>query len=78
MSADAPFKTAELTAYAKANPGKLTHGSAGIGSSLHLAAEFFKLEAGVNILHVPYKGAAPATTDLIGGPGPGDVRPVGR
>ena len=58
---------AELIAYAKTNPGKLTYGSAGIGSTLHLAAEFFKRAAGVDILHVPYKGAAQATTDLVGG-----------
>ena len=51
----------ELIAYAKANPGKLTYGSAGIGSTLHLATEFFKRAAGVDILHVPYKGAAQAT-----------------
>jgi tripartite-type tricarboxylate transporter receptor subunit TctC len=57
----------ELIAHAKANPGKLTYGSAGIGSTLHLAAEFFKRAAGVDILHVPYKGAAQATTDLVGG-----------
>ena len=65
---DAPFKSvAELIAYAKAHPGKLTYGSAGIGSTLHLAAEFFKRAAGIDILHVPYKGAAQATTDLVGG-----------
>jgi tripartite-type tricarboxylate transporter receptor subunit TctC len=68
VSAEAPFKTlAELIAYAKAHPGQLTYGSAGIGSTLHLAAEFFKRAAGVDILHVPYKGAAQATTDLVGG-----------
>ncbi len=68
VSADAPFKTvAALIAHAKANPGKLTYGSAGIGSTLHLAAEFFKRAADVDILHVPYKGAAQATTDLVGG-----------
>jgi tripartite-type tricarboxylate transporter receptor subunit TctC len=68
VSAGAPFKTvAELIAYAKAHPGQLTYGSAGIGSTLHLAAEFFKRAAGVDILHVPYKGAAQATTDLVGG-----------
>jgi tripartite-type tricarboxylate transporter receptor subunit TctC len=68
VSADSPFKTvAELIAYAKANPGTLTYGSAGIGSTLHLAAEFFKRAAGVDILHVPYKGAAQATADLVGG-----------
>jgi tripartite-type tricarboxylate transporter receptor subunit TctC len=65
---DAPFKTvAELVAYAKANPGKLSYGSAGIGSTLHLAAEFFKRSAGIDVIHVPYKGAAQATTDLVGG-----------
>lgn len=63
-----PVKSvAELIAYAKANPGKLTYGSAGIGSTLHLAGEFFKLKAGVDIVHVPYKGAAPAVSDLLGG-----------
>jgi tripartite-type tricarboxylate transporter receptor subunit TctC len=68
VSAQAPFKTvAELVAYAKDNPGKLTYGSAGIGSTLHLAAEFFRRAAGIDILHVPYKGAAQATTDLVGG-----------
>ena len=63
-----PVKSvAELIAYAKANPGKLSYGSAGIGSSLHLAGEFFKREAGVDIVHVPYKGASQAVTDLVGG-----------
>src|SRR3569833_1332324 len=60
VSANAPFKTmAELIAYAKANPGKLTYGSAGIGSTLHLAAEFFKRATGLDILHEPYNDAAP-------------------
>jgi tripartite-type tricarboxylate transporter receptor subunit TctC len=68
VSAQSPFKSvAELVANAKANPGKLTYGSAGIGSTLHLAAEFFRRAAGIDILHVPYKGAAQATTDLVGG-----------
>src|SRR5437868_11621646 len=68
VSAASPFKTvAELIAFAKTNPGKLTYGSAGIGSTLHLAAEFFKRAAGLDILHVPYKGASQATTDLVGG-----------
>jgi len=68
VAADAPFKTtSELIEYARANPGKLTYASAGIGSTLHLAAEFFKRAAGLDILHVPYKGAAQATTDLVGG-----------
>jgi len=63
-----PFKSvAELIAYAKANPGKLTYASAGIGSTVHLASEFFKRSAGVDILHVPYKGTGPAITDLVGG-----------
>jgi tripartite-type tricarboxylate transporter receptor subunit TctC len=57
----------ELIAYAKANPGKITMASAGTGSSGHLAGELFKMMAGVNILHVPYRGAGPALTDLLGG-----------
>jgi tripartite-type tricarboxylate transporter receptor subunit TctC len=68
VGADAPFKSvAELIAYAKATPSKLSYGSAGIGSTLHLAAEFFRRSAGIDIVHVPYKGAAQATTDLVGG-----------
>ena len=68
VSNDAPFKTfAEMIAYARNNPGKLSYGSAGIGSTLHLATEFLKRAAGINIIHVPYKGAAQATTDLVGG-----------
>jgi tripartite-type tricarboxylate transporter receptor subunit TctC len=57
----------ELIAYAKASPGKITMASAGTGSSGHLAGELFKMMAGVNILHVPYRGAGPALTDLLGG-----------
>src|SRR5205823_714712 len=57
----------ELIAYAKSNPGKLSYGSAGNGSSPHLAGEMFKLMAGVDLVHVPYKGAQPAVTDLLGG-----------
>jgi tripartite-type tricarboxylate transporter receptor subunit TctC len=57
----------ELIAYAKANPGKITMASAGIGSTGHLVGEFFKLTAGVNLVHVPYRGAGPALTDLVGG-----------
>lgn len=57
----------EFIAYAKANPGKVTFGSIGTGSSLHLAGEMFKSMAGVDMLHVPYKGSVPAVTDLIGG-----------
>jgi tripartite-type tricarboxylate transporter receptor subunit TctC len=59
--------TAELIALAKAQPGKLNFASAGNGSSSHLAGELFKLMSGVNIVHVPYKGSAPAMADLLGG-----------
>jgi tripartite-type tricarboxylate transporter receptor subunit TctC len=58
---------AELIAYAKANPGKVNFGSAGAGSITHLAGELLKAEAKIDLVHVPYKGAAPAVTDLIGG-----------
>ena len=58
---------AELIAFAKANPGKISMASAGIGSVPHMAGELFKLMAGVNMLHVPYRGSAPALTDLIAG-----------
>jgi tripartite-type tricarboxylate transporter receptor subunit TctC len=58
---------AELVAYAKANPGKVNFGSAGGGSITHLAGELLKAEASVNMVHVAYKGAAPAVTDLVGG-----------
>ena len=57
----------ELVAHAKANPGKLTYATTGAGSSPHLCAELFSTLAGIKMLHVPYKGAAPATTDLLGG-----------
>jgi tripartite-type tricarboxylate transporter receptor subunit TctC len=62
-----PRTLAELVAYGKANPGKLTIASSGIGSLPHLAAELFKRETGVDALHVPYRGAAPAVNDLVGG-----------
>jgi tripartite-type tricarboxylate transporter receptor subunit TctC len=58
---------AELIAYAKANPGKISHASAGIGSSSHLAGELFKVMTGVDLVHVPYRGNAPALTDLLAG-----------
>jgi len=65
---EAPFKTVpELIAYAKANPGKISYGSAGVGSSPHMAAELFRSQAGIDIVHVPYKGGAPAIVDLIAG-----------
>jgi tripartite-type tricarboxylate transporter receptor subunit TctC len=57
----------ELIAYAKANPGKITMASAGTGSIGHLAGEMFKMMAGVNMVHVPYRGAGPALTDLLAG-----------
>jgi tripartite-type tricarboxylate transporter receptor subunit TctC len=58
---------AELIAYAKANPGKINFGSAGAGGITHLACELLKAEAKIDVVHVPYKGAAPAVTDLLGG-----------
>jgi len=58
---------AELIAYAKANPGHISMCSAGIGSVPHMAGELFKLMTGINMLHVPYRGSAPALTDLIAG-----------
>jgi len=57
----------ELIAYAKANPGKLNMASAGIGNSTHVAGELFKMMTGINLSHVPYRGSAPALTDLLGG-----------
>ncbi|HUI96148.1 MAG TPA: tripartite tricarboxylate transporter substrate binding protein [Xanthobacteraceae bacterium] len=57
----------ELIAYAKANPGKLSYSSAGTGSASHLAAELFKSEAGIDMVHVPNKGMAPALLDVISG-----------
>lgn len=57
----------ELIALAKAQPGKVTYASAGNGTTVHLAAELFNSMAGVDIMHVPYKGSAPAVTDLMGG-----------
>jgi tripartite-type tricarboxylate transporter receptor subunit TctC len=57
----------ELIAYAKANPGKLNFASSGVGSTLHVAGELFKMMAGVDIVHVPYRGGAPALIDLMSG-----------
>jgi tripartite-type tricarboxylate transporter receptor subunit TctC len=68
VPAAAPWKTAqELIADAKANPGKLTYGSAGIGASQHLAGALFKNVAKIDVLHIPYKGSGPAAADLIAG-----------
>jgi tripartite-type tricarboxylate transporter receptor subunit TctC len=58
---------AELVAQAKANPDQLTFASAGSGTVIHLDGEILKTAAGIKLLHVPYKGAGPATTDLLGG-----------
>ena len=68
VRSDGPAKNlGELVALAKAKPGTLNYGSAGIGTPGHLTAEMFKSVAGIDIAHVPYKGGAPAITDLIGG-----------
>lgn len=65
---DSPYQSIQnIIAYAKNNPSKLTYGSSGNGSAVHLAAELFKLMAGIDLTHVPYKGAGPAFTDLLGG-----------
>jgi len=58
---------AELVAYAKANPGKLTYGSSGKGSMGHLTAEMLQRDLGIKMTHVPYRGSAPALTDLVAG-----------
>ena len=63
-----PYKTVkELIAYAKQHPGKVTFGSPGSGASPHVSGELFKSMTGTDLLHVPYKGSAPAMTDLLGG-----------
>ncbi|TFZ07740.1 Bug family tripartite tricarboxylate transporter substrate binding protein [Ramlibacter humi] len=68
VRADLPVNTpAELIALMKANPNKFQYGSSGIASSSHVSCEMFKLRAGVNAVHVPYKGGTPMLTDLVGG-----------
>ena len=68
ISSKLPVRTmAEFLAYAKANPGKLRYGSNGLGAAPHLAVELFMKQAGVRLLHVPYKGISNAMTDLVGG-----------
>ena len=63
-----PAKTVkELIDYARANPGKLSYASSGAGTSIHLSAELFKMLTKVDMVHIPYKGSAPAMTDMIGG-----------
>ena len=68
VSSKSPFSSlADLVKFAKANPGKLDFGSAGTGTTTQLGAELLKKEAGISMTHIPYRGAAPAITDLIGG-----------
>src|ERR1700741_3258946 len=68
VSPDFPAKNVqELIARAKAEPGKLTYASSGVGNSDHLCGELFNLMAGISAIHVPYKGGAPAATDVMGG-----------
>jgi tripartite-type tricarboxylate transporter receptor subunit TctC len=83
VNASFPAKTVpEFIAYAKGNPGKINMASAGIGATSHLAGEMFKAMASVNMVHVPYRGDAPAVADLIGGQvqvyfgGPGAIENV--
>ena len=68
LNPSVPAKTVpEFIAYAKANPGKVNMASAGNGSAPHMAGELFKMMAGVDLVHVPYRGQGPALTDLLGG-----------
>jgi len=68
VNKDAPYNTlAEMMAFGKANPGKLTYGSSGNGTTLHLSGELFNLMSGSKITHIPYKGSTPAVADLLGG-----------
>jgi tripartite-type tricarboxylate transporter receptor subunit TctC len=63
-----PAKTVpEFIGYAKSNSGKINMASAGVGTSIHLSGELFKLMTGIDMVHVPYKGSGPALTDLLGG-----------
>jgi len=72
-----PAKTiAELIAYAKVNPDKVSFGSAGIGTASHVSGEYFATEAGIKLQHIPYKGTGPVLTDLIGGHIPMAFAPV--
>ncbi len=68
VSLSVPVKTVpEFIAYAKANPGKLNMASSGVGSSLHMSGELFKMMTGVNLVHVPYRGSVAALTDMLSG-----------
>ena len=70
-----PAKTVpEFIAYAKANPGKINMASSGVGTSIHLSGELFKMMTGVAMQHVPYRGSAPMLTDLLSGPGSSRLR----
>lgn len=72
-----PAKTvAELVAYAKANPGKINFGSAGVGTVGHITGEYFARAAGISLVHIPYKGTGPAISDLLGGHIPMSFSPV--
>jgi tripartite-type tricarboxylate transporter receptor subunit TctC len=63
-----PAKTVpEFISYAKSNPGRVNMASPGVGTSVHLSGELFKLMAGIDMVHVPYKGSGPALADLLGG-----------
>jgi tripartite-type tricarboxylate transporter receptor subunit TctC len=72
----APRTIAELIAYAKANPGKVNFGSAGVGSVNHITGEYFARSAGITLEHIPYKGTGPALTDLLGGHIPMALAPI--
>jgi tripartite-type tricarboxylate transporter receptor subunit TctC len=68
VNPEVPAKTvAEFIAYAKANPGKINWATSGNGTSVHLSGELFKMMTGVDLTHIPYKGSAPALTDMIAG-----------
>jgi tripartite-type tricarboxylate transporter receptor subunit TctC len=72
----AVHSVAELVAYAKANPGRVNYGSAGIGTVGHVAGEYFAIATGIKLTHIPYKGTGPAITDLLGGHIPLSFSPI--
>lgn len=71
-----PKTVAELIAYAKANPGKVNFGSAGVGTVSHITGEYFARAAGIKLVHIPYKGTGPALSDLLGGHIPMAFAPI--
>jgi tripartite-type tricarboxylate transporter receptor subunit TctC len=71
-----PKSVAELIAYAKANPGKINFGSAGVGTVNHITGEYFARAAGIKLVHIPYKGTGPALSDLLGGHIPMAFAPI--